>query len=75
MPSPNQRGYVAHKEYAMVADLVGLGGSTVAEKVRNLISATEQLLNRLEIPRSIAELGISEEEFNSARRVIRNRLR
>jgi acetaldehyde dehydrogenase/alcohol dehydrogenase len=63
MPSPNQRGYVAHKKYAMVADLLGLGGSTIAEKVRSLISATEQLLDRLAIPRSIAELGISEEEF------------
>ena len=26
MPSPNQRGYIAHKKYAMVADLLGLGG-------------------------------------------------
>jgi acetaldehyde dehydrogenase / alcohol dehydrogenase len=66
MPSPNQRGYAAHKKYAMVADLLGLGGSTVAEKVGNLISATEQLLDRLGIPRSIAELGISQEEFNRA---------
>jgi acetaldehyde dehydrogenase/alcohol dehydrogenase len=66
MPSPNQRGYVAHKKYAMVADLLGLGGATVTEKVNNLVLATEQLLNRLEIPRSIAGLGISEEEFNRA---------
>ena len=26
MPSPNQRGYVAHKKYATIADLLGLGG-------------------------------------------------
>jgi acetaldehyde dehydrogenase/alcohol dehydrogenase len=66
MPSPNQRAYVAHKKYAMVADLLGLGGDTVAEKVKNLVSATEQLLDRLEIPRSIAELGIPEVEFERA---------
>ena len=66
MPSPNQRAYIAHKKYAMVADLLGLGGDTVAEKVTNLVTATEQLLDRLEIPRSIAELGISEEEFERA---------
>lgn len=66
MPSPNQRGYVAHKKYAMIADLLGLGGSTVEEKVHNLITATEQLLDRLEIPRSIAALGISREEFEGA---------
>ena len=34
MPSPNQRGYTAHKKYAMVADLLGLGGETIEEKVR-----------------------------------------
>src|SRR6185369_52984 len=66
MPSPNQRAYVAHKKYAMVADLLGLGGDTVAEKVKNLVTATEQLLDRLQIPRSIAELGISEAEFERA---------
>lgn len=66
MPSPYQRGYVAHKKYATMADLLGLGGQTVEEKVKNLIAATEQLLDRLEIPRSIAELGISKEEFASA---------
>ncbi len=66
MPSPNQRAYVAHKKYAMVADLLGLGGDTVAEKVAALVRATEELLDRLEIPRSIAEMGISEEDFGKA---------
>ena len=66
MPSPNQRGYIAHKKYAMIADLLGLAGDTVAEKVKSLVSATEQLLDRLEIPRSIADLGISKEEFERA---------
>jgi acetaldehyde dehydrogenase/alcohol dehydrogenase len=66
MPSPNQRAYVAHKKYAMMADLLGLGGETVAEKVNNLVTATEELLDRLHIPRSIAEMGISEAEFERA---------
>ena len=66
MPSPYQRGYLAHKKYATMADLLGLGGQTVEEKVKRLIAATEQLLDRLEIPRSIAELGISREEFERA---------
>ncbi|MGA7463411.1 MAG: bifunctional acetaldehyde-CoA/alcohol dehydrogenase [Candidatus Korobacteraceae bacterium] len=66
MPSPNQRGYVAHKKYAMIADLLGLGGHTVEEKVAKLVTATEQLLDRLAVPRSIAELGISKEEFERA---------
>jgi acetaldehyde dehydrogenase/alcohol dehydrogenase len=66
MPSPNQKGYIAHKKYAMVADLLGLGGDTVEEKVKNLVAATEQLLDQLAVPRSIAELGISKEEFERA---------
>jgi acetaldehyde dehydrogenase/alcohol dehydrogenase len=66
MPSPYQQGYVAHKKYATMADLLGLGGHTVEEKVKKLIGATEQLLDRLELPRSIAELGISKEEFEQA---------
>jgi acetaldehyde dehydrogenase/alcohol dehydrogenase len=66
MPSPYTQGYVAHKKYATVADLLGLGGHTVEEKVKNLITATEQLLNQLGIPRSIADLGISKEEFERA---------
>ena len=34
--------------------------------MKNLVAATEQLLDRLEIPRSIADLGISKEEFERA---------
>jgi acetaldehyde dehydrogenase/alcohol dehydrogenase len=66
MPSPNQRGYTADKKYAAIADMLGLGGQTVEEKVKNLVAATEQLLDQVAIPRSIAELGISKEEFEQA---------
>ncbi len=66
MPSPNQPGYVAHRKYATVADLLSLGGQTVEDKVGKLIVAIEQLLDRLDMPRSIAALGITEEEFERA---------
>src|SRR5271167_1027084 len=66
VPSPYQKGYIAHKKYATIADLLGLGGHTIDEKVKNLVVATEQLLDQLEFPRSIAELGISKEEFERA---------
>jgi len=66
MPSPYTQGYVAHNKYAAVADLLALGGNTVEEKVAELIAATEQLLDKLQFPRSIAELGISKEEFERA---------
>jgi acetaldehyde dehydrogenase/alcohol dehydrogenase len=66
LPSPYQKGYLAHKKYATIADLLGLGGHTIEEKVKNLVAATEQLLNQLGFPRSIADLGISKEEFERA---------
>jgi len=66
MPSPWTQGYVAHKKYATVADLLGLGGQTVQEKVEKLIVALQQLLDQLGFPRSIAELGISKEDFERA---------
>jgi acetaldehyde dehydrogenase/alcohol dehydrogenase len=66
MPSPNQRAYVAPQKYAMAADLLGLEGRSVEEKVQNLVAAIESLLDRLGFPRSIAELGISEQQFEQA---------
>jgi acetaldehyde dehydrogenase/alcohol dehydrogenase len=66
LPSPYQKGYVANKKYATIADLLGLGGHTIEEKVQNLIAAIEQLLDQLGFPRSIADLGISKEEFERA---------
>ena len=66
MPSPNQQGYVAHKKYAMIADLLGLGGHTVEEKVEKLVHAVEELLDRLGVPRSIAAIGIQREDFERA---------
>jgi acetaldehyde dehydrogenase/alcohol dehydrogenase len=66
LPSPNQVGYVAHKKYALVADLLGLGGNTIDEKVKNLVTAIERLLDQLAMPRSIAALGISKENFERA---------
>jgi acetaldehyde dehydrogenase/alcohol dehydrogenase len=50
----------------MMADAIGLAGETVDEKVRNLIAAVESLLDQLAIPKSIADLGISMDEFERA---------
>jgi acetaldehyde dehydrogenase/alcohol dehydrogenase len=66
MPSPHQRAYTAHKKYAAIAEMLGLGGETISQKVENLISATETLLDLLAFPRSIAAMGISHEVFEAA---------
>jgi acetaldehyde dehydrogenase/alcohol dehydrogenase len=66
MPSPHQKAYVAPQKYAEIADRLGLGGESVEAKVGNLVAAIEQLLDRLDFPRSIAALGIPKEEFEGA---------
>ncbi len=65
-PSPNQRAYVAHKKYATIAELLGLGGHTVEEKVKSLVAAVEQLLDQVAMPRSIAAMEVPKEEFERA---------
>ncbi len=66
MPSANQRAYVAPEKYASAAALLGLGGNMKEERIDNLIVAIEELLDRLGFPRSIADLGISREQFEQA---------
>jgi len=66
MPSPNQGAYTAPNKYAHIADLLGLGGNTIEEKVKLLIGATEHLLDLVAMPRSIADMNISPEEFERA---------
>ena len=65
-PSPNQRAYVADRKYATIAELLGLDGRTIEEKVKSLAAAVEQLLDQLAMPRSIAALGIAKDEFERA---------
>lgn len=53
----------ARCRYAEIADVLGLGGSTTAEKVENLVAWIEQLKHDLEIPVSIQAAGVSETDF------------
>jgi acetaldehyde dehydrogenase/alcohol dehydrogenase len=53
----------AKERYADVADLLHLGGKTDDEKVENLIAAIEELKAKLEIPKSLQALGVSEKDF------------
>ncbi len=49
--------------YAEIADYLGLGGETSAEKVERLIEWIESLKSDLEIPASIQAAGVTETEF------------
>ncbi|MDV3429428.1 MAG: bifunctional acetaldehyde-CoA/alcohol dehydrogenase [Bacillota bacterium] len=49
--------------YARIADYLNLGGETDDEKVDLLISAIQKLKDSVNIPKSIEEVGITEEKF------------
>ncbi len=53
----------AKSRYAYIAERLNLGGDTEDEKIERLIAAIEELKRRLDIPKSIKELGISEKDF------------
>jgi acetaldehyde dehydrogenase/alcohol dehydrogenase len=53
----------ARARYARVADYLGLGGKDEQEKIENLIRATDELKASLNIPASIKEWGVDENEF------------
>ncbi len=51
--------------YARIADYLNLGGSTEDEKVELLIKAIEELKVTLDLPKSIKEMGITQNKFYS----------
>ena len=49
--------------YARIADYLNLGGSTEDEKVELLIKAIDELKEKLNLPRTIKEAGVTEKKF------------
>ena len=49
--------------YARIADHLGLGGNTEAEKVELLIKEIEKLQAKVNMPKTIKEAGVSETKF------------
>ena len=54
----NAKDETAAKRYAAIADMLALGGSTVAEKVKLLIAYLRQLNDELNIPQCIGHYGV-----------------
>ena len=52
--------------YARIADYLGLGGNTEAEKVELLIKAIDELQDKVNMPKTIKAAGVSEESFYSS---------
>ena len=60
---PQYKYPCAIERYAQIADELKLGGSTNEEKTQLLIDAIDKLMKDIELPNSIKDFGISEEEF------------
>ncbi len=53
----------AKEKYGQIADELGLGGKTNEEKVELYIQAIDKLMKSINLPNSIKDFGVSEEDF------------
>ncbi len=69
LPSPTQTRWMAPETYAQAARALGLGSSREKpeEGLARFEETTIQLLEAVEQPRSLQDLGITEEQFRDAR--------
>jgi acetaldehyde dehydrogenase/alcohol dehydrogenase len=66
MPAPGYMAYVAPDKYAQIAWNIGLGGKTEADRRERLFTRVEELLDAMEMPRSLEDAGVERAEFESA---------
>jgi acetaldehyde dehydrogenase/alcohol dehydrogenase len=62
---PNYGEYVADRRYANIAWRLRLGGNTREEEIAALIAAVRKLMETLNIPPSIRDCGVDEQDFLS----------
>ena len=60
---PQYKFPCAKTKYGQIADELGLGGNSDDEKVELLISAVDDLMTTVELPKSIKDFGVKEDEF------------
>ena len=60
---PQYKFPCAKTKYGQIVDNLGLGGKTDDEKVEILIKAVDELMTDINLPKSIKEFGVKEEEF------------
>jgi acetaldehyde dehydrogenase/alcohol dehydrogenase len=66
MPAPGYTAYVAPEKYAQIAWIIGLGGKSEAARCQRLFGKVEELLDRVEMPRSLERAGIARADFEAA---------
>ena len=60
---PKYEYFIADEKYASIARRLGLKANTTEEGVKSLINAIVEMNKKLNIPSSLKELGIEEQEF------------
>ena len=66
MPAPGYGAYLAPEKYAQVAWILGLGGSSEEVRRQRLFARVDELLDSVGEPRSLAQAGVSQVEFESS---------
>ena len=66
MPAPGYSAYVAPEKYAQIGWVIGLGGKQEEIARGRLFERVDDLLESVEMPRSMSELGISRDDFEAA---------
>jgi acetaldehyde dehydrogenase/alcohol dehydrogenase len=66
MPAPGYTAYVAPEKYAQISYVFGLGGRGEKERRGRLFAHVDELLEAVEIPRSLEEAGVPRAEFEGA---------
>ena len=66
MPAPGYSTYVAPDKYAQMGWVLGLGGKGMDERRARFFDRIDELLDAVGMPRSLAEAGVSREQFDAA---------
>jgi acetaldehyde dehydrogenase/alcohol dehydrogenase len=66
MPAPGYSAYVAPEKYARVAWVIGLGGKSEEIARARLFERIDELLRAVEMPATLAEAGVPDDEFRTA---------
>jgi acetaldehyde dehydrogenase / alcohol dehydrogenase len=66
MPAPGYSAYVAPEKYAEIGRILGFGGRTEQDRRDRLFAHVDELLAEVEEPRTLADCGVSQKEFEKA---------
>jgi acetaldehyde dehydrogenase/alcohol dehydrogenase len=66
MPAPGYSAYIAPEKYAEIARILGFGGRTEQDRRERLFAHVDQLLAEVQEPRTLADCGISQKDFEKA---------